>query len=251
MFSRRQFLALTPGALASCFSLPETLTSHVPPPQLDHIVVGCSDLHNGIDYMEKLSGYRADIGGSHPGVGTWNALLALGGRRYLEIVAPDPQQDQQLWPEKLLNLTAPLIIGWAVRHKDLDNYALYLRKISVPCIGPRQASRTRPDGREFRWTFLTLQDDRQGLMPFYIDWDSASPHPSDEAPGACLLMEFSVIGTPLPGPAPRLNLKRGLTPGRTSQLQAKIAGQSGVFELVSKATVIEAVDWGTEFCGVC
>ena len=79
-------------------------------------------------------------------------------------------------------------------------------------------------------------------MPFYIDWDSASPHPSDEAPGACLLMELSVIGAPLPSPAPRLERKKGLTPGRTSQLQAKIAGQSGVFELVSKATVIEAVD---------
>lgn len=185
--------------------------------------------------MEKLSGYRADIGGSHPGVGTWNALLALGGRRYLEILAPDPEQDQQLWPERLLNLTEPLIIGWAVRHKDLDNYALYLRKINVPCIGPRQASRTRPDGREFRWTFLTLQDDKQGLMPFFIDWDSDSPHPSDEAPGASLLMEFSVIGTPLPKPSPRLELKKGVMADRTSQLQAEIAGLSGVFELVSHA----------------
>jgi hypothetical protein len=203
------------------------------------MIVGCSDLHSGIDYIEKLSGYRAEIGGSHPGNGTWNALLALGGRRYLEILAPDPQQERALWPEKLLNLTEPLIVGWAVRHKDLENYALYLRKNNVPCIGPRQASRIRPDGREFRWTFLTLQDDKQGLMPFYIDWDSASPHPSAEAPGACLLMEFTVIGTPLPSPAPRLGLKKGLNQDRTSQLQARIAGQFGVFELISKAIPAE------------
>jgi hypothetical protein len=241
MFSRRHFLALTPGALASSYFAPQTVNRHVPP-GLDHIVLGCSDLHNGIDSLEKLSGYRAAIGGSHPGVGTWNALLALGGRRYLEIVAPDPQQDRQLWPEDLLNLTGPLIIGWALRHKDLWNYALYLRKVGVPCIGPEQASRTRPDGQQFRWTFLRLQDDKQGLMPFYVDWDSDLPHPSDEAPGASLLLEFSAIGAPVLAPwnHPNFpNLKKGRSPGGTSKLQAKIAGQFGVFELVSKAIPAE------------
>lgn len=208
------------------------------PANLDHIIFGCSDLHSGIDYIEKLSGYRAEIGGSHPGNGTWNALLGLGRRRYLEILAPDPQQEQTLWPEKLLNLTEPQIVGWAVRHTDLGNYALFLRKNNVPCIGPRQASRIRPDGREFRWTFLTLQDDKQSFMPFFIDWDNASPHPSDEAPGACLLMEFSVLGAQLPSIVPGPELKKGLRDGRTSQLQAKIAGQFGVFKLVSKATIV-------------
>jgi hypothetical protein len=207
---------------------------HVPH-QLDHLIVGCREVHSGIDHIQKLSGYRADMGGSHPGLGTWNALLGLGGRCYLEILAPDPKQEKLLWHQELLQLTEPLIIGWALRTTDLGDYASHLRKIDVPCVGPIRGSRARADGHVFRWTFLTLQDEKQGLMPFYIDWDSRSPHPSDEAPGACLLMEFSVIGAPLPSPAPRLRLKKSLTPARTSQLQAKIAGQFGVFELVSKA----------------
>src|SRR5205807_5926042 len=89
---------------------------------IDHIVYGVFDLEAGVADLERRLGIRAVAGGKHPGRGTHNALLGLGGQTYLEIIARDPDQKQS--PPRLQfaldELTRPRLVAWAIRAHGID-----------------------------------------------------------------------------------------------------------------------------------
>src|SRR5947209_6676597 len=57
--------------------------------RIDHVILGAADLDRGVAVFERMTGVRPVYGGKHPG-GTHTALVSLGGRTYLEIVAVEP-----------------------------------------------------------------------------------------------------------------------------------------------------------------
>jgi hypothetical protein len=190
--SRRLFLALTGATL---LAPPISFGDDDVPVMLDHILLGCNDLDTGIAFVQDNAGVRAAVGGVHPGRGTRNALLSLGERRYLEIIAPDPHQPGAKDTLGLRLLTQPKLVGWAAHPGDLDVFAKKLREAGVAFEGPTPGSRARPDGRVLHWKTINLADDHHGLLPFFIEWSTDSAHPSTDAPKGCTLDYFEVNST--------------------------------------------------------
>ena len=231
--SRRLFLALTGGALV----MPRIVRGEESVPTLlDHILLGCNDLQRGIDFVEQHTGVRAAFGGVHPGRGTQNALLSLGTRRYLEIIAPDPKQNAPTGHMQLATLTEPRLIGWAAHPGDLGAFAKKLGDAGVTFEGPTPGSRKRPDGRVLSWKTLTLKDDRGGLLPFFIEWSADSKHPSEDAPHGCKLDSFSAT-SPNPDSLVQtlnaLGLEMPVPSGEKEHLLAKLSSTKGTFETTS------------------
>jgi hypothetical protein len=191
---------------------------------VDHLLLGAGDLDRGIDWVEKAIGVRAVGGGSHPGVGTRNALLSLGGRRYLEILAPDPAQTAYNFPIDVRPLTEPRLITWAAGTKRINAVAKKARASGYETFGPREGSRTRPDGKLLGWRTLGILNELglQGVepVPFFIEWAAGSPHPSQDSPKGCELETLEIHHPSLAGVTETLG-KLGL---EVSVKQAELAG---------------------------
>lgn len=164
---------------------------------LDHLLLGTSDLDRGMAWVEKLTGVRAAIGGSHPGVGTRNALISLGGRQYLEIIAPDPAQTAYSYRFDLRRLAEPRLITWAAASSDIDSLARKLKGAGRQVFGPNGGSRARPDGAVLKWRTLgvagSIGSNEVDLLPFFIQWAADSVHPSQDSPRGCTLRSFEII----------------------------------------------------------
>jgi hypothetical protein len=159
---------------------------------LDHLVYGALDLASAIDDLAARTGVRAVPGGRHTGLGTHNALLALGPDTYLEIIAPDLAQPPpaMVRPFGLDTLAASRLVTWAVKAPDIDAHVAAARAAAYDPGVVVPMSRTRPDGVRLAWRLtLTPRLQGDGLVPFLIDWD-ATPHPAHNAAAGCMLVEL-------------------------------------------------------------
>ena len=236
--SRRWFLGFTAMAMTT---RPIALgADNMPsvPANLDHILLGAADLDHGIAWMEERSGVRAIFGGVHPGRGTRNALLSLGPGRYLEIIAPDPQQASATSGNDMANrlraIREPRLIGWAAHTDDLASLVQKAAAAGIAIENPRDGSRVRPDGKTLQWRSFALKKDFDGVLPFFIEWNRNSIHPSQDAPSGCTLQHF-LIECPamedVRSVAGKLGLEVEVKPAQTPFLRARIIGKKGAFEI--------------------
>jgi hypothetical protein len=164
---------------------------------VDHLVFAAPDLEEGIDAVEALTGVRAAGGGSHPGMGTRNALLSLGPGTYLEIIGPDPAQDDYRRPRVfgVDSVDRPRLVTWAAKTTDVDRTAATVLPGGSHLGRPHAGSRRRPDGKLLAWRltdpYVVIAD---GIVPFFIDWRDTR-HPAANAPGDIRLTKL-VAGHP-------------------------------------------------------
>lgn len=154
----------------------------VPLAELDHLVFAATTLAQGIAYFDDLTGVTPKPGGKHAGMGTHNALVRLGERLYLEIIAIDPQGDRPLrkrWFDlddgdlKADLLDRPRLIHWVARTGDIERAVAKAGYETGPIL---------PFSRDiYRWR-ITIPDDGKrpagGVLPTLIQWDSPA-HPAD------------------------------------------------------------------------
>jgi hypothetical protein len=173
---------------------------------IDHLVYACTDLESTCGWIAEATGVVPTLGGRHPGEGTRNALLSLGERTYLELIAPD--ESQTAVPKPLAfgidALRAPSLRAWACSPADIAEAAKISRLSGHRLDEPVGGRRLTPEGSEITWTLALPESPPAGepgafsdydvaLLPFLIDWGE-SPHPATTSPVGLVLEHFVLSG---------------------------------------------------------
>lgn len=155
----------------------------------DHLLWGAADLGVAIAALAEHTEVHAIPGGQHPDLGTHNAVAALGRKRFLEVIAPDPTLPPGALARRLAGLTTPTLIMWAARTPSAADTAARAEAAGYQAAvvdGRRQ----RPDGTVVRWTNVFVSGHGAGtLVPFFIEWRGEA-HPADDAATGLRLRSF-------------------------------------------------------------
>ena len=204
--------------------------------RIDHLVFATPDLQLGITTIEQRLGVKATAGGQHPGLGTRNALVALGPTSYLEIIGPDPDQPKPAGPRRfgIDDLKAPRIVRWVVKSRELEAVAAQAAKASVALGAVTPGSRRRPDGVVLSWRYTDPNTVvANGLIPFFIDWGT-SPHPALTAARGASLVQLRAEhpdAVMVQKMIDRLGLELKVSPASAAAIIATIDSPRGRVEL--------------------
>jgi Glyoxalase-like domain len=161
---------------------------------IDHLVLAGPDLDGLVAWFADVSGIVPAAGGAHVGLGTRNALVALGGSTYLELIGPDPDQPEPAAPRPfgIDALERPGLVTWCLRPTmPLDEAVEITRRHGWEPGTVAAMRRRRPDGEllEWRLTLRPMSGDVAAL-PFFIDWLD-SEHPTARLPVSAALTSLT------------------------------------------------------------
>lgn len=205
---------------------------------VDHLLIGTANLDQGIAWVEKRTGVGTALGGSHPGWGTRNALLSLGAGQYLEVIAPDLAQTSYHFHIDVRTLTDPRLITWAAVTSDIDDVARRAKAAGCEVFGPREGSRSRPDGKRIAWRTLRIDSALAvgaiDLIPFFIQWADETIHPSVDSPAGCTLKELRMTHPDAPAVnrvLEAVGIDAAAAPGADAAIHATLDTPKGLVRL--------------------
>src|SRR3989475_5438582 len=147
----------------------------------DHLLWGAADLDVAIAALAERTEVRATAGGQHPDLGTHNAIAALGRRRFLEVIAPDPTLQPGALARRLAGMKTPTLIMWAARTPSAADTAARAEAEGYQAAVV-EGHRSRPDGKLVRWTNVFVSGHGGGTLgPFFVEWPGG-PAPPGHGP---------------------------------------------------------------------
>jgi hypothetical protein len=165
---------------------------------LDHIIWACEDLERGSRLFETLTGVAPQFGGAHASGLTHNALVKIGPRCYLEVLAPTgpPSATDDAWT-RLARTAAgtPRVLTYCLRSpRPLSELAPIAEGLGAPKAPVLNNGRVTPEGLRLNWQWVAPAFERFGLaFPFFIDWlDSPHPATTVQTRGDIQLKHFAV-----------------------------------------------------------
>jgi len=208
---------------------------------VDHLIVAAAALAQGCDWVESGLGVRPQPGGRHDNMGTHNALLRIGPRRYLEVIAIDPEAPaptRERWFDldeprmRAMLAEGPRLVHFVARTDDIDAQRA---KSAVELGNVTSVSRG-----DMRWRMTIPADGHlpgRGLVPTLIEWPPGARHPAEMLPE--LGLSIVALAGEHPDPAPiraalaRLALDEDVkvTFGQSPRLAAMIRTPRGVVAL--------------------
>jgi catechol 2,3-dioxygenase-like lactoylglutathione lyase family enzyme len=134
---------------------------------IDHIVIPVRDLERAVADYNAL-GFTVVLGGRHSGLDTHNALIAFGDGCYFELIAflTSPQAPVHWWYEALLRGGG--LTDFCVSSDNLEKDVSLFRRAGVEMSAPFAMSRERPDGFRINWELAINENQKRGLVPFFI-----------------------------------------------------------------------------------
>jgi hypothetical protein len=175
------------------------------PLAVDHLVVACATLEEGVAWCNSTLGATPDPGGRHARFSTHNRLLdvstAAHPRCYLEVIAIDPSAPAPAQPRwfaldeaplaRLLARDGPRLVAWVARVEpghDADAIAAAWRAAGVDPGPLIPVERESPRGW-LRWRLSVRPDGRRqlgGALPGLIAWGDLHPSASLSPKGVAL-----------------------------------------------------------------
>jgi Glyoxalase-like domain len=163
--------------------------------RVDHVSYAAES--DGLKATAKRLGKQLHVtpleGGIHPRFGTRNIIIPLAHERYIEVVTAldHPSSDKAPFGQavRARSEAGGGWLGWVVRVDDMAEAEQRLGREAV------DGNRRCPDGSELKWRQLGVK----GLLadpqlPFYIQWDDESVHPSTVATTMVTISGLQIAG---------------------------------------------------------
>ncbi len=132
---------------------------------IDHLVIVVADLDAAIASYTQL-GFTVVRGGRHPGLGTYNALIAFADGAYFELIAFEVPSSPHWWYAALGRGGG--LVDFCMASDDLAADVATLRRAGVEIADPSPLGRERPDGYKLSWVLAVPRSPYSGIVPFLI-----------------------------------------------------------------------------------